>query len=151
MGLSDLNSTLIAYGICESEEIKGCSEGEIAKLEESSGVRLPTKYKDFLKKIGNGAGGVFRGTDIFLSAIVGLNEEAAALLKENGEDFSLPIDAFVFLMHQGYEFSYFCASEGENPPVYQYVEGGGPPVLTWQSFTDFLMDAIKSHAGSLRN
>lgn len=49
--------------------------------------------------------------------------------------FTLPADAFVFSMHQGYEFNFFVICEGNDPPVYKYVEGGGPPVLVWDSFS----------------
>jgi hypothetical protein len=49
-------------------------------------------------------------------------------------------------MHQGYEFDYFIASEGGDPPVYQYVEGNGRPLRVWNSFSDFLRKSIGSHA-----
>lgn len=80
--------------------------------------------------------------NLFLHAINGLKEEAINLLKENNENFVLPNNAFVFLMHQGYEFCYFIFSDGTDPPVYQYVEGNGPPVLTWSSFSEFLRSSI---------
>jgi SMI1-KNR4 cell-wall len=77
---------------------------------------------------------------------MGLQEEAVALLNYNNEDFILPTDAFVFSMHQGYEFKYFKTSEGDDPPVYQYVEGNGhPPVMVWNSFSSYLTYCIAQH------
>ncbi len=88
----------------------------------------------------------FKERIFFLSAINGLKEEAENLLEENGEDFVLPDGVFVFLMHQGYEFDFFSTKEGDDPPVYQYVEGNGSPVLTWKSFSAFLKNSIELHS-----
>lgn len=35
----------------------------------------------------------------------------------------LPADAFVFLMHQGYQFSFFALAKGDDPAVSSYLEG----------------------------
>lgn len=148
MNKEALISSLIDAQICKRGEVKGCSLEEVALLERSAGLSLPLQYREFLLGVGKGAGKFFHGTDIFLPALNGLKEEAVNLLKENEEDFSLPKDAFVFSMHQGYEFSYFNTSEGDDPPVYQYVEGNGPPVLTWKSFSEFLNDSIALHSRS---
>jgi hypothetical protein len=68
------------------------------------------------------------------------------MLEENNEDFTLPPDAFVFSMYQGYEFKYFLLSDGDDPPVYQYVQNHGLPVMCWESFTAFLVEAINDHS-----
>jgi hypothetical protein len=146
MNKETLASSLIDLQICHASDIKGASMDDVAAIEETIGQPLPGQYREFLLGIGRGAGKFFEGTDIFLSALDGLKDEAASLLKENDQDVELADDAFVFSMHQGYEFTYFNLSEGEDPPVYQYVEGSGPPVLTWNSFTDFLNDSIAQHA-----
>ena len=67
-------------------------------------------------------------------------------MRENEEGVELSKEDFVFSMHQGYEFTYFKLSEGDDPPVYQYVEGNGSPVLTWNSFSDFLRDSLNQYA-----
>lgn len=137
---------LIKSGICQENEIKGASLEEVQALSRHAGISLPSAYTAFLLAVGNGAGKFLQGSDVFLSAIRDLKKEAVNLLRENDEEFILPPDAFVFLMHQGYEFDYFIASEGDDPPVYQYVEGNGPPVKVWNSFSDFLRESIDSHA-----
>lgn len=137
--------TLINARISATHELIGCTDTEITELENLIGLNLPQQYKEFLRAVGKGAGKFLQGTDIFLSALTGLKSEANALLTENSENFSLPDDAFVFSMHQGYEFTYFNTTEGDDPPVYQYVEGNGSPLLTWQSFSDFVKEAIENH------
>ncbi|CAK7007141.1 SMI1/KNR4 family protein [Saezia sanguinis] len=141
-----LISLLLEKKICKEEDIQGCSIAEIEHLEKSAGLQLPGQYKEFLLAVGKGAGSFFQGSDIFFPLMNGLNKEAIELLEENDEEFDLPENAFVFLMHQGYEFDYFDTSNGNDPPVYQYVEGNGPPVLTWGSFSKFLNDSIMQHA-----
>lgn len=148
MNKETLISSLVNAKVCQASDIKGASLDDIAALEKVAGRKLPEQYREFLLGIGRGAGEFLQGTDIFLSALDGLKDEAVHLLKENDEDVELGGDVFVFSMHQGYEFTYFNMSEGDDPPIYQYVEGNGPPVLTWNSFSDFLRDSIAQHARS---
>ena len=146
MNKETLISSLVNAKICQASDIRGASLDDVAALERAIGRGLPQQYREFLFGIGCGAGEFFQGTDIFLSALDGLKDEAINLLKENDEGVELGEDAFVFSMHQGYEFTYFNTCEGDDPPIYQYVEGNGPPVLTWNSFSDFLRDSIAQHA-----
>jgi hypothetical protein len=148
MNKESLISSLLNAKICQASDIRGASAEEVATLARSAGQNLPAQYREFLLGIGHGAGEFLQGTDIFLSALDGLKDEANSLLQENDEEAQLANDAFVFSMHQGYEFSYFITSDGDDPPVYQYVEGNGPPVLTWNSISDFLSISIAQHAKS---
>lgn len=52
-----------------------------------------------------------------------LKKWAEALLQDDCFPVPLPDDAYVFVMHQGYEFYFVKLSEGGNPPVYYYLEG----------------------------
>lgn len=146
MNKETLISMLISANICQTSDIRGAALEDVAALERAIGQNLPAQYREFLLGIGRGAGEFLQGTDIFLSALDGLKDDAISLLRENDENIALADDAFVFSMHQGYEFTYFNISEGDDPPVYQYVEGNGPPVLAWNSFSEFLSDSIAQHA-----
>lgn len=146
MERTELISNLLNRGVCSKGEIHGCSPEEIERFEKTYGLSLPVQYREFLLAVGHGAGMFLQGEDVFLSDLDDLKEAAIDLLEENSEEFHLPEDAFVFLMHQGYEFDYPLRSEGDDPPVYQYVEGNGPPVLTWESFSEFLSDIIDQHS-----
>lgn len=143
MDRNSIVDLLVNSQIATVEKIKGCSDNEIKELEKEFGHGFPAIYREFLLAIGYRAGLLFRGTEIFFGSIRGLIQYANELLGENQESFNLPEDAFVFSMYQGYEFNYFRFSEGENPPVYQYIEGNGEPKLAWESFSNFLLEEIK--------
>lgn len=133
-------------GLANKFSVRGCSAKEIGALEKFFGVQFPESYKNFLACIGKQGGELFMGTDCFYDDLRNLRSAAESLLKENEENFTLPQDSFVFSMHQGYEFMFFPTNAGEDPPIFQYVEGQGPPQKQWLSFTDFLWESIEQHA-----
>lgn len=154
MNKEEIVSLLREYKIANDNEIHGFTELEINLCEQSMGTALPHQYREFLLAIGHDAGLLFRGTDILfrnVENLLELRKEAEDLLEENEETFCLPSNGFVFSMHQGYEFNYLVLSEGTDPPVYQYVEGDGPPVLVWDSFSAFLKTSINSCAKAIRD
>jgi hypothetical protein len=107
MSDESLNTALVKAKICKPEDIAGCSEEGIASLECLAGIKFPSQYRWFLSEAGKAAGDFFKGTDIYVPALKCLNSEATSLIYENKENFVLPSDAFVFSMHQGYEFCFF--------------------------------------------
>ncbi|MEH2196707.1 SMI1/KNR4 family protein [Nostoc sp.] len=117
-----------------------CSDLEIIQFERQNGITLPSNYKDFLKMMGHGAGKFLRGSDCFYQHLPQIQKWAKELLVENDFPEALPEDAFVFFMHQGYQFSFFRLSEGDNPPTYSYCEGQQEPyfVKSHDTFSDFL-------------
>lgn len=120
-------------------DLSGCSEKQIAKIEEFFGVKLPSTYLEFLLAMGKDAGQFMRGSSAFYNEIFDLREGSIELLDEN--DFKeLPDNTFVFWMHQGYQFAFFYLNEGDNPPVYYYYEGKTKNdfEIVENSFTDFL-------------
>lgn len=129
--------------VAPKAEIKGCTEAEIDRLQESHGV-LPASYAAFLLAAGHGAGRFLAGTEAFYRSLPALQSQAAELLAENGLA-ELPEGAFVFYMHQGYEFGYFLLNGNDDPPVFQYVEGSSEPEVAWPSFTAYLTDVIHQH------
>ena len=68
-----------------------------------------------------------------------MREWADEMLAENGRPFELPPGAFVFLMHQGYQFMYFvCDGATDDPPVYYYLEGQPAVERKAERFSDWL-------------
>jgi hypothetical protein len=104
-----------------------CTEEEITKLEDWVGHRLPHTYREFLLWMGHWGGGLFVGSDCFYENLKDLQEWTRTLLEEDKNPVQLPEDAFTFFMHQGYLFLYFRLSEGEDPPVYYYLENEKDP------------------------
>ena len=144
--LEKSKNDLLDSGVAVDSQISPCLSEDVDSLKKSLGVtKFPEAYEKFLLKIGRGAGSFMQGTDIFYPGIKELNKHAVALLEENGESFVLPEDSIVFSMHQGYEFLYFRLSDGDDPGVYQYVEGSGEPKKVWCSFTEFVEDMLKQH------
>jgi len=48
-------------------------------------------------------------------------------------------------MHQGYEALFFDSTASDDPPVYQFVQGQGPPEIVWPSFTAYLRDVASQY------
>jgi len=135
-----------------------CTENEVSALEQKLGLVLPQTYIEFLLWMGHGAGSFLQGESVFYQDLP-LDEEARQLLVEDGIAIPLPEDAFVFYMHQGYQFMFMRLTEGPNPPVYYYGEEQAAYLseeqrertftLLYESFSAFLVATIEEH-GSLR-
>jgi hypothetical protein len=120
-------------------ELHGCSTAQIDKLERLLAVSLPLCYKEFLLAMGNGAGQFMKGSSAFYDEIFDLKEASMELLIDDNVK-PLPDGAFVFWMHQGYQFAFFHPDEGDNPSIYFYHEGESHKEFERkeESFTDFL-------------
>ena len=119
--LSRLVENLEVSGVAHRNLIGGCSDLEIDQV--SAGRDLPRSYIEFLKMLGQGAGRFFLGTDIFYPSVLGMNCDAEELLRDCESGLVLPDEAFVFAMHQGYEFLFFRIDQGDDPLVYRFREG----------------------------
>jgi len=135
----------------------GCSEKEIRNLEEKLGVNLPVAYKEFLSWAGKGLGEFAVGSEFYYDQdLVDLQRMAKDLLEDNAVPFKLPEDAFVFWGHQGYQFTFFRTSQGDDPPVHYYLEAaeGEKEEIKWNyhsHFTEFLILRMKADAEHLEN
>ena len=126
-----------------------CTEQEIASLEKHIRRTLPPAYREFLGWMGRGAGGFLRGSFCFYEDLFDLTKISEQMLKQNRFRKKLPNDAFVFWMHQGYQFLYFCPSEGEDPPVHYYNEEEHDRDFErncYSQFSEFLIREIIGHA-----
>ncbi|NIG55385.1 SMI1/KNR4 family protein [Chitinophaga sp. Cy-1792] len=103
-------------------DLEPCSEDEVISLEIHFNITFPQVYKNFLLRMGKGAGSYMRGTDAFFKDLFLLKSYAEETISEYNLS-PLPADAFVFWMHQGYIYAYFVA-ECENPPVTVFYESG---------------------------
>jgi hypothetical protein len=116
----------------------GCTEAEIAGLETSMSLRLPAAYKAYLLLAGGATPSVLTGSDCTLHRLHSLQAGARELLRENGQP-ELPPGAFVFLMHQGYQFFFFVADgKNDDPPVFYYVEGKPGVARRYERFSDLV-------------
>ncbi len=123
MYLDKVIARLEELHIVRPETIIPCTEEEVRSLEHQIGRSLPGAYREFLLWMGHSTGGLLRGSDYRYQDLISLQKWAVELMEEDGFPDPLPGDAFVFLMHQGYEFDFFRIGEGDDPPVYYFLEG----------------------------
>lgn len=86
--------------------------------------------------------------------IIGFGKGPQDWLKTNRFPKKLPSDAFVFWIHQGYEFLFFCCSEGDDPTVNYYNEIEHDRDFAWnryESYSEFLVREIIGHAQILED
>ncbi len=102
-----------------------CDEWAVRDLEQQFDVELPPAYRAFLLVAGNGCEPLEGSHYAVEDDLAGLQRSARSVMKHDGAD--LPPDAFVFLVHQGYALNFFLLNDGEDPAVYEYVQGM-PPV-----------------------
>jgi hypothetical protein len=145
--LEPIKQRLIALNLASPHDLIGCTMREIIELEQQLGVKLPIAYQEFLRIMGKGAGQFLRGSDCFYDQLLDLQQAAGELLAENHFLGKIPDDAFVFFMHQGYQFSFFRLSEGDNPPTYFYCEGEQHQsfIKTHERYSEFLATEVELH------
>jgi SMI1 / KNR4 family (SUKH-1) len=140
---------LIECGLANQSDLRGCSEAEIDELEKSTGFKLPRCYREFLDLIGQNAGDFQRGSDFLYGHIFPLTDYARETML-NGP-FQLPENAFVFFSHQGYIFAYFKLLDGDNPPVFTYLEGEQTPLPWAASITEYLEKSLEEELNARRS
>lgn len=128
------------------DKIAPCTEEEVWALEKELGRALPAAYREFLLWMGHNDGNLQRGTNWLYEDLAFLQEDAVELMQQDAFPVTLPQDAFVFLMHAHYQFAFFRTSEGDDPPVYMYVETDEEIALKISDshYSDFLLDLVES-------
>lgn len=149
MYIDKINELFYHLKISHPKSVFPCTAQEVNDLEATIGLKLPLAYKEFLLWAGHGAGRLMIGSQFYYDDLLAIQEIAAEMLEEDKSPEILPKDAFVFWMHQGYMFSFFRTSEGDDPPVHHYCEGeneGNFVIAKQKSFTRFLEVEIQDHA-----
>jgi len=108
----------------------------VRDLEQQLRVELPPAYKAFLIVAGNGWEPLEGSHYAIEDDLANLQRSGQRIMKPDGA--KLPDDAFVFLVHQGYACNFFLVQDGEDPPVYEYVEGMPPVRRVAARLTDWL-------------
>lgn len=116
--IQEIGNKLIEQG----NILMGCSESEISQLESYYNIKFPKIYLEFLALMGKGAGRYMSGSSCFFDELTNLKDWANELIVDNGFQ-PVPNGAFVFWMHQGYQFAFFRLSENDDPKVYGFDEG----------------------------
>ena len=115
-----------------------CSADEVERLQNESGVKLPAAYKAYLLIAGQAPPSAWVGSDCACRHLPSLRTAAERILRESGRP-PLPTEAFVFLMHQGYQFFYFVADgRSDDPAIFYYLEGEPTVVRKFDRFSDLV-------------
>lgn len=99
-----------------------CTPDEVQALEHRIGHVFPAAYREFLLWAGRSFMPL-RGSEYTCQSLPHLQKDVVEWLQEDGFPQALPADAFVFLTHQGYAFTFFRFGEGDDPAVYSYMTG----------------------------
>jgi len=145
-----LKQKLLELGMGNMDTLIGCNEQTIQSLMQDQEVEsLPLVYRQFMMHLGKRAGSLFAGTDCFCDYLIGVKEQAQDLLDDvTDSKYKLPKDAFVFLIHQGYQFNYFQTDNKLNdPPVYYYTDSYESPRLSHNTVSEFWTDFIVAREG----
>lgn len=122
--------------------ITGYNEKEIQELEHRIGKKLPESFKVYLQIIGNNVMGILAGDRLNLDSIKEAYETAQELLNDSicetkCDDYLLPLS-----QHDGYTFVFIRLDEGDDPPVYNYVEQDPKAENIGVSFTAWLREVV---------
>jgi hypothetical protein len=128
------------------DKIAPCTEEEVWALEKELGRALPAAYREFLLWMGHNDGNLQRGTNWLYEDLAFLQEDAVELMQRDAFPVTLPTDAFVFLMHEQYQFAFFRTSEGDDPPIYYYMESDDEIALSISTahYSDFLLSLVEA-------
>jgi hypothetical protein len=141
----EIRQRLLALPVTRPGDLEGATEDEARSLEEYAGGTLPLVYRQFLRHLGRSSGELFRGTECAIGQRSGLRlkRDAEQIARSGDPPFTLPPRAFVFLMSQGYQFSFFDAADGDDPPVYHYLEGEPRPKKLADSLSSYLRSSVE--------
>jgi hypothetical protein len=148
--MSNLSRTiqhLIDSGSLRRGEISGCTEDELVRLERAYGVALPATYREFLRYLGRATGPIFKGSNLHFDSLAAIREVAQIMVMNDELTetvVSLPDDAFPFMEHQAYQLWYFRLGEGDDPPVYYYLDDHPPVRTVATTFSEFILSEMHS-------
>lgn len=131
----ELCEVIAASGLCEGEHVAGMNQEQISTLENKYAVRLPKAYKEWLAEFGASSSGIFYSVTFTYPQLEEAQRRAKKLASVDG--FSLPESAIVFLIDDC-SFCYFDATEGDDPPVYEFYENHTSATKIQDSFSDWL-------------
>jgi hypothetical protein len=136
------------------------SRAELGRLEAllPPGTRFPEALETYLLWAGDKAGNLYRLVD-FSTHMISIYLENGlrsiqSMVKRSGGTDPLPADMLIINEHLGSNITYILLSEGDNPPVYFWEEGGtdglGDAVQESQTFVEWVLVNIEAYRKTLR-
>lgn len=91
---------------------------------------------------GRGAGEFLIGTNWMYPDLKGLQKQARELLVDCKCTVPLTETAFVFAMYQGYQFLFFDCADGDDPPVFRFVDSTPSFEEVFPTFSEWLSQCV---------
>ena len=126
-------------GLAQSSDVHGFSEIQIKDLERTHNIVLPEAYKRFLRAMGNSSEEIFYSFSFVYPGIEKQRSWAYEFAEQSEKQLSP--STFVFLIDDAM-FLYFHTANGDDPPVYRFVEGQDPSIVS-DSFSQWLSDFVQ--------
>lgn len=134
-----LAQMIIDAGLAQQSDLHGFSEIQIKDLERTHNIVLPEAYKSFLRAMGNSSEEIFYSFSFVYPGIEKQRSFAYELAKQSEKQLSP--SSFVFLVDDAM-FLYFDTTNGDDPPVYRFVERQDPSIVS-DSFSQWLSDFVE--------
>lgn len=130
---------LTELGVSCRHQIQGCTDEEVEGVVHHAGeLKLPAPYIGFLRRMGRGAGSLFRGTSIYYPEPLEVNDYARKFAEEDDPGLSTE-GRFFFAHHQGYQLYFF---DSESGTVFLHTEGDNEPEILANDFLEFLWKEV---------
>jgi hypothetical protein len=139
LNADELIRRLTGSGICQPQDIVGCSAKDISEIETHIGNRLPDAYRSFLRVAGRSAGAFLQDWTVFFPQVQTLTERSRVNLKGI---VVFPMNTFVFADRFGECLLFFILGTSDDPPVFCWSEARDQPEVVFQSVWCFLEDEI---------
>lgn len=119
---------------------RGVPEELISEKEGELGVKFPSSYKIFLLTMGEYAT-FLAGESCFFEDIEDVQTGFKNTFSKYVKQYQLTDEDFAFSSSQGTSYTFFKLNEGEDPPVYFYIEGYDLelPVRLTNSLSNYLI------------
>lgn len=147
---------LTTLGYLKPDTTIGCNDLEIQEIMKAQGVRrLPKIYEHFLRKMGKQAGSFLYGDEFLYLSLLDLKQELIEKLKITPTaKFELPERAFVFWMHDCYQFMYFVLDDNDDnddPRVFYWMDNMQEPEEDFPLFSLLLTAWVDSYKRFRKN
>lgn len=121
-----------------------CTEEEVTEIEKKLGVEFPRSYREVYLILGKHRGfGVIDDNSYNFPQYEEMRKGAEELISLCEIDFVLDENMFVVgCFMENAMFYFFKLDEGDNPPVYRYVEGDKGYKLVADSFSLFVQQRL---------
>jgi hypothetical protein len=166
MTVEDVIRRIVESGVARADELRGCSDEELAVFKRNYQLDLPETYRQYLARLGRSAGKLFAWdhVDADYPAVLNMLDDQARGPEASDEDdddsdyegsllsgVALPDKALVILGRLDEQFHFIICDRADDSPVYYFSEEGELPEPIYGSVVDWLEDWRKGAEDAIRS